>query len=289
MSALNILEETKKEDSTLILAFSGWMDGGSVSTGTVERLVELFSATRMATIDSEDYYLFNFPGSMELSSLFRPHIEIQHGLIKSVEMPTNDFYVHPKAPVYFFIGKEPNLRWNSFGNDIFEFSTRHNIARIIFVGSFGGTVPHTREPRLFATSCDESLLNGLSEFGIQQTDYSGPGSFTSYLMTRASEAQIDMFSIVAEIPSYLHGRNPMCIEAVTRRLAKVLRLPLDVDTLRSKSTDWELEISQMVESDEELASRVRELENDYDNQLIGLSPNPTDEPPLPFDDESPEF
>ena len=45
-----------------------------------------------------------------------------------------------------------------------------------------------------------------------------------------------MVSLVAEIPGYLQGTNPLSIEAVTRRLAKILKLPLDLDSLRTAST-----------------------------------------------------
>jgi proteasome assembly chaperone (PAC2) family protein len=73
---------------------------------------------------------------------------------------------------------------------------------------------------------------------------------------------------VAEIPSYLSGRNPLCIEAVTRRLAKILQLELDLDSLRPESTEWELTISSMVEESEELSQQVRDLEQAYDDELI---------------------
>jgi len=272
VTVLNVSESVTFTESTLVLAFSGWMDGGNVSTGTVERLVELFNAKESAEIDPEPFYLYNFPGSMELSSLFRPHIEVVDGIIESVQLPSNKFYFHSDARLVLFLGKEPNLRWQEFGDAVFEYVSRFKIERIIFVGSFGGTVPHTREPRLYATSYDERLLKSLKQFGINRTNYSGPGSFTSYLMTRAGSLDIDMFSIIAEIPSYLHGRNPVCIEAVTRRLAKLLKLPLDVEQLRSKSTDWEIEISKMVDNDEELSEKIRELENAYDNELIGIDP-----------------
>ena len=282
MTVLQVSKSVTFSESTLVLAFNGWMDGGNVSTGTVERLVELFNATETAEIDPEPFYLYNFPGSMELSSLFRPHIEVVEGVIESVQMPSNQFYCHADARLILFLGKEPNLRWKEFGDAIFEYVSRFNIERIIFIGSFGGTVPHTREPRLYATSYDDRLLESLEQFGIKRTNYSGPGSFTSYLMTRAKPLDIEMFSIIAEIQSYLHGRNPVCIEAVSRRLAKLLKLPLDVEQLRSKSTDWELEISKMVENDDELSAKIRELENAYDNELIGIdpkvSPDSWDEP-----------
>jgi proteasome assembly chaperone (PAC2) family protein len=79
---------------------------------------------------------------------------------------------------------------------------------------------------------------------------------------------MEMVSLVAEIPGYLQGTNPLCIEAVTRRLAKILTLSLDLDSLRSTSTRWELEVSSAVEENEELAEQVRQLENDYDNDLL---------------------
>ena len=77
-----------------------------------------------------------------------------------------------------------------------------------------------------------------------------------------------MTSLVAEIPGYLHGRNPTSIEAVTRRLAKILQLPLELQALRSESTAWELEVSRVVERDRKLAKTVHELEEAYDNSLL---------------------
>ncbi len=87
-------------------------------------------------------------------------------------------------------------------------------------------------------------------------------------MTRAQPEGLEMASLVAEIPGYLQGANPSSIEAVTRRLAKILQLPLDLDSLRSASTKWELEVSSAIEENEELAEKVRELEDMYDNDLL---------------------
>ena len=54
------------------MAFSGWMDGGDVSTGTVRRMVELLDAEYVAEIDPEPFYIYNFPGTMEVAAMFRP-------------------------------------------------------------------------------------------------------------------------------------------------------------------------------------------------------------------------
>lgn len=257
------------EHATLVLAFSGWMDGGEVSTGTVTRIVHLLDAPPFAEIDPEPFYIFNFPGSMDLTALFRPHVRVDDGLVQSVEMPANTFYIHEPGKLVLFIGKEPNLRWRTFGECIFDLARRVGVRRILFVGSFGGAVPHTRDPRLFVTCSDAALLPELEPFAVRRTGYEGPGSFTNYLMTQANSAGVEMASLVAEVPGYLQGANPMCIEAVTRRLAKILRLHLDLESLRLASTEWELQVSSLIEENETLAEEVHRLEQAYDNDLLG--------------------
>ena len=244
------------------------MDGGDVSTGTVERLVELLAAHEIARIDGEPFYIYNFPGSMEITALFRPHVKIEDGQVESVQMPANTFYCHRDGNLALFLGKEPNMHWRQFGDAIFAFARAVGVRRLLFVGSFGGNVPHTRQSRLYVTYSSEALLEEMQAYGVQKTNYEGPGSFTSYLLSRAPEVGLEMTLLVAEIPGYLQGPNPVSIEAVTRRLAQILQLPLDLDSLRSASTQWELQVSSAVEEDEDFAEKVRELEQAYDNELI---------------------
>jgi proteasome assembly chaperone (PAC2) family protein len=278
-SALHLHHTPKLERATLVLALSGWMDGGDVSTGTVRRLVDLLGARPVADIDSEPFYICNFPGSMEVAALFRPHVKIEDGLVTSLDLPENHFYCHEPANLVLFVGKEPNLHWRSFGDAVIELANRLSVRRILFVGSFGGAVPHTRDPRLYVTCSDAKLLPEMEQYGLRRTGYEGPGSFTSYLLTRAPAAKLEMTSLVAEIPGYLQGRNPMSIEAVTRRLAKILRLPLDLQTLRQESTEWELQVSRIVAKDKDMAKTVRKLEEAYDNELLELASGEVGEAP----------
>jgi proteasome assembly chaperone (PAC2) family protein len=254
----------------MLLAFSGWMDGGDVSTGTVKRLIDQTDATFAARLDPAGYYLYHVPGDMQVAAMFRPPIKIDEGVIQSIEMPTNNLYASTEHGLLLFVGHEPHLRWESFGDAILEIARTGGVEQILFVGSFGGAVPHTREPRLYVAASNPDLRDNLKEYGARASNYEGPGSFTTYLMTRAAEEGLPMASLVAEIPGYLQGTNPMSIEAVTRRLAKILDMHLDVAKLRKASTRWELQVSAAVEKDDNLAERVRELEKQYDDELIGV-------------------
>lgn len=265
---LHIHNRPDLHDATLLLAFSGWMDGGHVSTGTVQRLVDLLEAEPFAEIDSDPFYIYNVPGPMEVTALFRPHIEIEGGQLQSIEMPSNAFYAHPSGNLVLFLGNEPHLRWPTFRDNLFRLAHEIGITKLLFVGAFGGTVPHTREPRMHVACSHADLLPEMTQYGVATTGYSGPGSFTSYLLSEAESADLKMTSLVAEIPSYLQGMNPSSILAVTRRLATILGLSPNLDELRTTSTEWELQVSSAVEDDEELAETVRRLEEAYDDHLL---------------------
>ena len=275
---LRIDVEPALSGAKMVLAFSGWMDGGDVSTGTVKRLVERLGAKPFAQIEPESFYIYSFPGAMEVTAMFRPHIVIREGLIKAFEPPANTFYYDQGRNLVFLVGKEPNLNWQSFGDCIFALASRIGVSEIFFVGSFGGAVPHTREPRLYVTVSDTHLRPIMQKCGVRLTNYEGPGSFTTFLMTQAEQRGCDMASVVAEIPGYLQGTNPLSIEAVTRKLAVILGLSIDLTELRGASNEWESRVSEAVEKNPDLAKQVRKLEESYDDDLIGT---PTDAPPDP--------
>lgn len=271
MDTLDYYSETPLlNDGTLILSFSGWMDGGDASTGTVDRLIDLLSAQPFAEIDPDPFYIFNFPGPMEIASLFRPDISIENGIVQCVELPRNEFFAAEKQNLILFKGQEPNLSWQRFGESIFQVARDCGVKRLLFVGSFGGAVPHTREPRMFVTCSTEELHRELKDVGLRRTNYEGPGSFMTWLMLQASAIDLEMVSLVAEIPGYLHGPNPFCLEAITRRLAKILKLSLDLDELRTATNEWEDEVSAMVEDTPEMVDKIRALEDDYDRELVEL-------------------
>jgi proteasome assembly chaperone (PAC2) family protein len=269
LEALKMESHPSLANGTMLLALTGWMDGGLVSTGTLKGMMLNRNIEEIAQIAADPFYIYNFPGSMEIATLFRPEVKYSQGMVVEYEMPLNAFYCDRAAELVFFTGKEPNLRWDEFADCIFALAERVGVKRFIFMGSFGGTVPHTREPRMFATVSHDHLKPLLGQHGCRFSNYEGPSGFATLLLTKAPEEAIEMISLVAEIPGYLQGINPLSIEAVTRRLSSILNIPVDVDGLRRASDEWEVKVTQAVEEDAELAETVRKLENDYDNELIG--------------------
>jgi proteasome assembly chaperone (PAC2) family protein len=205
---------------------------------------------------------------MEVSALFRPHTTIEDGLITALQPPENTLFCDEQCQLIMFRGREPNLNWSEFADCIFAFASEAGVSSLYFVGSVGGAVPHTREPRLMSTVSDKRLKPALEQFGITFTNYEGPASFSTHLLTHAQSHGFTMASLVAEIPAYVQGSNPKSIEAVVRKLAAILGIHVDLGELRTLSAAWEDRLNEALEQKPDLAQYIHKLEEDYDNEVF---------------------
>ena len=267
-SKLKIYETPNLKKSRLLLGFSGWMDGGDVSTGTVKCLIEKLEARKFAEVEPEGFYIYNFPGSMEMTALFRPHAQIHDGIIRAFEIPADAFYYSKENDLILFSGKEPNLNWVEFAECIFSLCEQFDVEMIYFIGSVAGLVPHTREPRLFCSVSHAELKETFQHYGVKFANYEGPASIVTYLTANCKDRGLKMVSFVATIPAYVQGSNPKCIEAVTRRLVGMLDLQVRFDDLRLVSDEFEKKLSEIVQEQPELESNIQKLEEDYDNEIF---------------------
>ena len=265
---LNIYKRPKLDNPRMLLGFLGWMDGGNVSTGTVKSLIDKLGAQRFAEIEPEGFYIYSFPGSMEIAALFRPHTKIKNGLIESYQLPTNAFFYNEENNLILFLGKEPHLQWEEFAGCIFSLCAEFGVKAIYFIGSVAGLVPHTREPRIFCSVSDAKLRETFEQYGVRFTNYEGPASIITYLTANANKHDLSMATLVATIPAYVQGKNPKCIEAVIRRLVGILGLQIELDDLRATSDEFEKKLSEAVQEQPELAGSVQKLEEDYDNEIF---------------------
>jgi len=244
------------------------MDGGEVSTGTIEYLAGKLNAREIAVIPPGGFYLYSVPGPMELVALFRPHTRIENGLIAEYHEPVNLFHCAEAQRLVLFSGREPNLRWDDFGDCIFSMAADMQVHTMCFVGSVAGTVPHTREPRFHASVSEPDLHSILETHGIMPSNYEGPASFVTYLTTRARKHGIRLTSLVAEIPAYLQGRNVACILAAVRKVSALLDLSVDTEDLTHIGAEFTRRLDDAVRERSELAGFIRKIEQDYDREEL---------------------
>jgi len=265
---LNIYEMPKMRNARMILGLSGWMDGGEVSTGSIEYLIAKLGAWKFAQIDPDEFYIFNMPGPMETASLFRPTTQIVEGFVREYQEPENTFFADEENNLILFLGKEPNLNWNAYAQCIFSLAAELDVTRLFFLGSIAGLVPHTRQPRIAASVSDSKIKSLLRHFGIKFTNYRGPAHIANYLIWVARKRGVSMANLVAEIPAYVEGRNPKCIDTVVKLICALLELHIELDDLLELSDEVERRLNSMVQERAELSELILKLEQDYDNEIF---------------------
>ena len=268
MSKLKVTDRPTLDNPTLIMGFSGWMDSGEVSTGSLDWLIQALDARPLASIDPEGFYIYNFPGALEWATMFRPHARIHEGLVEAFSFPSNDFYYNADQNIILFLGKEPNLMWEEYADCVFTLTSMFQVSMIYFLGSVSSLVPHTREPRLMCLASNGAIKEQFRRFGVKFTNYEGPASMASYLCTRCSEMQQDMVSLIAATPAYVQGNNPKCIEAMLRRVSGMMDLKVDLDQAKRMTNEFELKLNELVEQQPDLAANIVRLEEDYDNDIF---------------------
>ncbi|MBN1436446.1 MAG: PAC2 family protein [Sedimentisphaerales bacterium] len=265
---LEIIEQPRFDHGRLVMGLQGWMDGGEVSIGATETIIDLLKARKVARIKPQPFYLYNFPGSMELTSLFRPYIEINDGIITDYREPDNIFFADDPNQLLLFVGKEPHLNWETYSEKFFTFIQQCNIKEVYFIGSVAGLVPHTRDPRISATVSHPYMRDRLDTLHLKPTFYQGPGSIINSFLRTAGQCDIEMMTLVAEIPAYVQGRNPRSIEVMIRRVSAILGLELNLDRLRNLGDLLEKKIDKAVAEREELATHIKKLEENYDREVF---------------------
>ena len=268
MENLIIHKKPTLETTRMVLGFSGWMDGGSVSTGTIEYLKNNLKAKKFAEIDPKNFHIFNLPGTMEQVAQFRPYCRIQNGFLTDFQYPQNEFFYDEKNNLIFFSGKEPNFQWDEYADCIFELGEKFDVKRMYFIGSVAGPIPHTREPRISCYVSSKQQKAQLKDYDLRFTNYEGPASITTLLTKLSKKKGVEMINFVAEIPIYVQTRNPKGIKAITKRLVKLLDIDTELGELFKRSDEFEKNINELVAKQPKLAEQVKKLEENYDKEFF---------------------
>ena len=263
-----ITEKPKLRHPYLVCGIGGWVDGGEAATGSIRYLVRKLGTKRFAEIPIARFHIFQVPGQLSL----RPQIKIEDGLLKEHRFPQNQFFywVNPNTDndLILFLGTEPNLNWEEYAEAILSVVEEFAVARIYLLGGVLDKTPHTKEPAVSCACSSEQLKKEMQKYGMQFSNYEGPGRFGTTLLYICQQKQVPMVSITARATYYpefniVIPRNPKSIRAVIRRLNSPLRLNLDISDLDREAEEFEAKLGFMASHNPEFQTYIEELEKDY--------------------------
>ena len=256
MEHLRVIERPELRDPVMIVAFAGWNDAAACATAAVRLLVEQWHGEKFAELDPEDFYDF---------SVNRPRVHLDEELQRQLDWPANDFFYHlaPDQPhdFIFFIGQEPSLKWRTFTSTITQVARDFGASYMVMAGALIADVIHTLPVHLSGSSNDADMRDRMTKLSVTFSRYEGPTGIVGTLLDRCVQDSVKAISVWGAVPHYIPTTpNPKVVASLLRHLRDLLGFDLDIGELETAARRFEEQVTEAVNSNEQLRDYIRERE-----------------------------
>jgi predicted ATP-grasp superfamily ATP-dependent carboligase len=253
--------QVELRDPIMIMAFRGWNDAGDAASFAAQHLGRMWSANKMASIDSEEFFDFQ---------AVRPQVRLIDGITREITWPPNEFWSaspeNSEHDVILLVGTEPNTRWRKFSNVVVNMAKKHGVQLVITFGALLADVPHSRPVPITGTAMDQRLIDRL---GLHRSRYEGPTGIVGVLQDAFAKAGVDAASLWAAVPHYLAVTpNTKAALALIEKVTELIGTPVEVDDLVKSTASYEEQVSEMVASDDDVQAYVKMLEERADERAV---------------------
>jgi proteasome assembly chaperone (PAC2) family protein len=268
MDYLDLHREPPSNLTTMIVGFGGWIDAGEAASGAMRHLVRRLSASHLASIDPEEFFVF---------TQVRPSVRLTPEGIRAIRWPRSEFFTWQPAEgepgLLLFRGMEPNRMWRTYANILLDLAERCGVKRVVSIGALLAGLPHTRPPRVTGYSTDPEWQARLEDWGVyRRPTYQGPTGIASAVLDAAARRGMSHLSFMGQAPHYLQGAaNPAVRQALLSYVTRLLDIPLDMSRLDEAVRAFRTQCDQAVAHDPSTRAYVQQLEQEYDSE-VGENP-----------------
>ena len=280
VESIEIWEKPAADEIYMIAGWRQWADGGSVSSGLPEYLIQRSQAKPIGRIRPDGFYLFQIPGT---HGLVRPVVKFEQGYPASLETQQNDFFYagDEQRGLIYFLGDEPHLDIERYAEAFLQAARELRVKRIIGLGGVYGELPYEKERMVSGIYSLPRLKEEMEGLAVNLSEYEGGVSIGSFICRRAGEKEMEYVAFYAFAPMYDFSNitqigGTIRIEndykawlAVMKRLNFMLKLDFDYTDLEKKSQELmqivDNKIDELDKSAPQLGIRdyIRKLSEDY--------------------------
>ncbi len=244
-------------DPALVVVLTGWIDASGAAGAAMSALETECAVRTIAVFDGDTFidYRARRP-TMELregvnSRLAWPDIELKHGH----DLDGKD--------VLLLTGPEPDMAWRHFGREVAALGKQLGVRRMIALGAYPFASPHTRTARLSISAPSKLLVESLP-FIKNSVDV--PAGAAAVLEHAFHDLGIDSLGLWVQVPHYIASMAyPAATVTLLSGLTQVSGIRIDDAAVRQETLIQNQRLDELVASNEDHATMVRQLEEAYDN------------------------
>jgi proteasome assembly chaperone (PAC2) family protein len=252
----------------IICGFSGAFNGGNVSVGGVDYLINQFNGVKFAEMPASRYHIYQIPGGESL----RPVFKMQEGLIVESHLPSNEFY-YAKNPgsehdLIFLQGDEPSLNWEEYAETVTDLAREFGASRLYSMFGIQDMTPYTREPLISCTCTDAKVKAEMENFHVTFSSREGMASFGQMLIYTCQKKGLEGVNFTVRVPCYPEfnvflGDSPKSLKAVLVRLKDLMHCDMNFDKLDSQIKEMEGKLNFVRQQNPNFNTFIDELEKKY--------------------------
>ena len=171
----------------------------------------------------------------------------------------------------------PHHHGEEYVESVLDLMKKFGVKQYTIVGSMHDVVPHTRPLTVTGEAIGENTGSLLTENGVTSIEYKGPTSICFLISQKAPDMGMETMSLIAHLPQYTQMQEDF--NGAVRLmgiLSSIYGIPLDQSIENNAQRQME-QINTALESNPQLKSVVKQLENLYDNRSETTEDQPTTE------------
>jgi predicted ATP-grasp superfamily ATP-dependent carboligase len=243
-------------DVVLLYYFDGFIDAGAAGRLLATHLMDSLEHREIARFDVDT--LTDYRSRRPPMIFTKDHWEEYETPSLAISL----LHDAQGTPFLLLNGPEPDHLWDAFTSAVQAATAALNVRMAVTFHGIPMGIPHTRPLGVTAHATSTDLIEGYRPF-VDKLQV--PGSAAGLLELRMGEAGRAAAGFAVHVPHYLaQAAYPAAAVTLLEAVQQATGLLLPSDALREAGRRTDLEITRQVESSEEVAEVVKELEQQYD-------------------------
>jgi hypothetical protein len=239
----------------LIAGLTGFTDAGSTIEQFASHIFENLSHRVVALFDNDE--LLDYRSRRPIMYFEKDHISSYEPSILALYLVTDEV----GQKFLFLHGYEPDFKWESFTQAVFDLVDIFDIEDFAWVHSIPFPIPHSRSVGVTISGNRKELIERISEWKPQTQV---PGNVLHLLEFRFAEEDFPTAGFVMLVPHYLSDLNyPQSAVKAFEQISSTTGLVFPTDSLREAGTRFLDDLERKISDNPELSKLVSSLENGF--------------------------
>jgi hypothetical protein len=251
-----LTEPPALKEPVLVVMLTGWIDAAAAAAGAMEAIRDESVASPIVTFDDDVYIDYRAR---------RPLMELRDGVntvLQWSHISVAAGHDQTGRDLLLLSGPEPDMAWHRFADATGDLAADLGVSRMVALGAYPFTAPHTRPPRVSVSSPSQDVLTSVP---FLRSSVDVPAGMAAVLEHAMHDRGIPSLGVWAQVPHYITTSSyPPASVALLDALRDAADVVIDGTEVRQDAISLRQRLDDLVAGNEDHQRMVAQLETLHD-------------------------